>query len=97
MPQAPCQIFQKILISRGQFYNQNIRDWGIKRDLTISTIAGQVPKDTLRPSPLLGDLMFLFSTEDLESLKKRRNGHYIFQILKQAAQRIKAASGIKDS
>ena len=61
----------------------------VRRDLTISSISGQVPKDTLgalRISSLLGDLMFYISPEDLENLKKRHNEHYMFQVLKQATQ-----------
>ena len=47
-----------------------------RRDLTISSLGGQVPKDILRSlriSSLLGDLLFHISSEDLEDLKKRRN------------------------
>ena len=43
----------------------------VRRDLAISSISGQVPKDTLRAlrnSPFLGDLMFYISPEDLENL-----------------------------
>ena len=61
----------------------------VRRDLAISLISGQVPKDTLRSlrnSPLFGDLMFYISPEELESLKKQRNERYMFQVLKQAAQ-----------
>ena len=52
----------------------------IRRDLTISNLGGQVPKDVLRSLKtflLLGDLMFHISTEDLEDLKKRRNERYM--------------------
>ena len=61
----------------------------VHRDLAISNLGGQVPKDvlrSLRTSPLLGDLMFHISTEDLEDLKKRRNERYMFSVLRQAAQ-----------
>ena len=61
----------------------------VRRDLAISNLGGQVPKDvfrSLRTSPLLGDLIFHISTEDLEDLKKRRNERYMFSILRQAAQ-----------
>ena len=61
----------------------------VRRDLAISSISGQVPKDTLRTlrnSPVLGDLMFCISPKDLKNLKKRRNELYVFQVLKQAAQ-----------
>ena len=61
----------------------------IRRDLAISTIRGQVLKDTLRSlrtSLLLGDLMFFISSEDLENLKRLRNECYMFQVLEQAAQ-----------
>ena len=61
----------------------------VRRDLTISTLGGQVPKDvmrSLRTSPLLGDLMFHISTEDLEDLKKRRSERYMYSVLCQATQ-----------
>ena len=61
----------------------------VRRDLAISTLGGQVPKETLRTmrsSPLLGDLMFHLSLADISSLQKRRNERYMFQALKQAAQ-----------
>ena len=61
----------------------------IRRDLAISNLGGQVPKDVLRflrTSPLLGDLMLHISTEDIEDLKKRRNERYMFSVLCQAAQ-----------
>ena len=54
----------------------------VKRVLATSSIAGQVPKDTLtalRNVPFLGDLMFYISPEDLEILKKRRNEKYMYQ------------------
>ena len=61
----------------------------VRRNLAISSISGQVPKDTLRAlrnSPVLGNLMFYISPENLENLKKTRNECYMFQVLKQAAQ-----------
>ena len=61
----------------------------VRRDLAISPVAGKVPQETLRnlrSSPLLGDLMFHVSADDLKSLKEHRNEHYMFQVLKQAAQ-----------
>ena len=60
----------------------------VRRVLTLSTLGGQVPKETLRnmrSSPLLGDLMFHLSLEDISSVQKRRNERYMFQVLKQAA------------
>ena len=66
----------------------------VRRDLTISTLGGQVPKDvtrSLRASPLLGDLMLHISTKDLEDLKKRRSERYMYYGLRQAAQ-IKTAT-----
>ena len=59
------------------------------RDLAIISISGQIPKNTmraLRNSPLLGNLMFHISPEDLERPKKRRKEHYMFQVLRQVAQ-----------
>ena len=59
------------------------------RDLAISNLGGQFPKDvlrSLRTSQLLGDLMFHISMEDLEDLKKRRNERFMFSVLRQAAQ-----------
>ena len=67
----------------------------VTRDLTISSLGGQVPKDvlgSLRTSPLLGDLMFHISSEDLEDLKKRRNERYMYSVLRQAAQLIQPQS-----
>ena len=61
----------------------------VRRDLPRSSISGQFPKDTLkalRNSPLLRELIFYISPEDLESLKKRRNKRYMFKVLKQVAQ-----------
>ena len=48
-----------------------------------------MPKDTLRDLrtfPLLGDLMFCISSEDMENLKRHRNKCYMLKVLKQAAQ-----------
>ena len=40
----------------------------------------------MRSSPLLGDLMFHLSLEDISSVQKCQNERYMFQMLKQAAQ-----------
>ena len=50
----------------------------VRRDLAISSLGGHVPKDMLRTSPLLGDLMLHISFKDLDNLKKRRNERYVF-------------------
>ena len=45
----------------------------MSQDLAISTVAGQVPKETLRnlrSSPLLGNLMFHVSADNIGGLKK---------------------------
>ena len=60
----------------------------VRRDLAISTLGGQVPKETLRnmrSSPLLGDLMFHLSLKNISSVQKWRNESYMFQALRQAA------------
>ena len=61
----------------------------VRRDFAISTITGQVPKDTLmtlRTSPFARGPDVLYSTEDLDSLKKGKNECYMCQVLKQAVQ-----------
>ena len=59
----------------------------VSRDVAISTQGCQVLKETfqnLRTSPLLGDLMFHLSLEDILSMQKRCTDCYVFQVLKQA-------------
>ena len=58
----------------------------VRRDLAVSSLREQVPKDvlgSLRIFPLLGDLMFYISSKELEGLKKRRNERYMYSVLKQ--------------
>ena len=61
----------------------------VQWDLAISSLTREVLKETLwnlRTSPLLGNLMFHLSIEDIALVQKRCNNKYMFQALKQAAQ-----------
>ena len=56
-----------------------------RRDSFISTITSPIPKDILnklRSSPLLDDLLFDLSSEDVDLVKKRRNERFMYHAIK---------------
>ena len=57
----------------------------LRRDAVVSSIVSPVPRELLnklRSSPLLSELMFDLSLEDLEDFKKKRHERLMFQAVK---------------